>query len=156
MNFVHNKRREITIPPGRKECPTCGKFIKKNEKHPTEIRIVRANNNYGGMGPGSEVEIETNELNNQTILLATMSLEEHEILEQARRKPKVPKKGAVAEMVEATLRNAKAQVTSVIERGKRRVERQREQAIAAGKDLPKNEPSKDSEPNSREHKEVEA
>lgn len=145
---------ERKIPPGQKECPTCGGWLKKNETHPTVVRVVRARNKYGTAGPGQMVEIEPQQINT-AIELATMSLEEHEMIVQAKQEPKKPEKGQLTQMVENALASTKAQVDNLINVGKRDLERARERAIARGEDIPRDPPPRDQQPPSREYKAVE-
>ncbi len=146
-------KRYVAIPKGHKECPSCGRFIPQNEKHKTVTRVVRVNNQYGDAGPGTRVEVEPASLNN-AVLLATMSLEEHDMIAAERAKPKIAKKSNMAAMVDSYMVQAKAEVSSAIERGKQRLERERAQAIAAGTDVPKATAPVDLEKPSREYKEV--
>lgn len=140
-------------PAGKRYCPSCYELIGVKEKHETVLRVVRAHNKIGDAGPGELVEIEPRHLNG-ALEDATMSLEDHEKIQALVKKPKPQKKGMLTEMVERSLLSAKAEVQSTIDRGKQWIEREREKAIAEGKDLPKDAPPSDLEPPSRETQDV--
>jgi hypothetical protein len=137
-------RRKIAIPQDHYECGTCGQILKNDQKHDTVKRIVRPNNTYGDAGPGEEVFIEVKDLG-VPVELATMSVEEYQARQEQAKKPKPVKKGRLAEMVDHALISTKAGVDAAIATGKRALEWERQKAIEAGNDIPKNAPAYDTE-----------
>ena len=116
-------------------CPTCGERVE--DFHPTVTRVVKKHQIFAGKNGGQRVLVEERHLAHQSVLNATVSVEQWEEMEAARKGPPIPTGPTSVELARQNMELARAtwlrEKAQMQYQEQRAIERATAEAIQASK-----------------------